>query len=502
MAVEGMSGRSESFDVIVAGYGFAGAVSAIVAHDAGARVVILEKRNFPGGLSVVSGGGLAVTDDADEALAYLRRTCNGTTPDPVLSAMAVGMADLPEFIHSLEGRSDERIRDMRAVIDPDAHSTYPFPGGDRIRSMKVAPSETFDYFPWVQGLRGGARLFRLVYDNVVARGIEVRLGTPVVALRTGPGGVVTGVQTPAGAIDARRGVILACGGFEWNEELKRQYWPATPVYGITALGNTGDGIRLAQEVGADLWHMWLIHGSYGFKFPEYPVGFRHRIAGPRVPTRLMPWILVDKQARRFMNEYPPAPQDTAIRDLMVYDPDTQDYPRIPCWMIFDEVGRATGPIGHPIFVGDDIEPYEWSHDNLAEVERGWIRRWDDLGQLALALGLEPATLEATVQRWNQSCAQGKDARFGRLPGTMMPIATPPFYAVECWPVVSNTQGGPRHDERQRVLRPDGRPIPRLYAAGELGSLFGHLYLEAGNVAECFVAGRIAGGEAAQEPVQG
>ncbi len=78
----------------------------------------------------------------------------------------------------------------------------------------------------------------------------------------------------------------------------------------------------------------------------------------------------------------------------------------------------------------------------------------------------------------------------------MPIRTPPYYYASMWPIVSNTQGGPVHDERQRVLDVFGEPIPGLYAAGELGSVFGHLYLSGGNLAECFAGGRIAGREAA------
>ena len=79
---------------------------------------------------------------------------------------------------------------------------------------------------------------------------------------------------------------------------------------------------------------------------------------------------------------------------------------------------------------------------------------------------------------------------------MMPLRHPPYYTGEIWPVVSNTQGGPVHDARQQILDVNDVPIPRLYAAGELGSSFGYLYLAGGNIAECFVTGRIAGGGAA------
>jgi succinate dehydrogenase/fumarate reductase flavoprotein subunit len=81
---------------------------------------------------------------------------------------------------------------------------------------------------------------------------------------------------------------------------------------------------------------------------------------------------------------------------------------------------------------------------------------------------------------------------------MMPIKNPPYYVTEAWPIVNNTQGGPEHDVKQRVLDPMKKAIPRLYVAGEISSIYGHLYLEAGNITECFVAGKIAGQNAAQE----
>ena len=104
---------------------------------------------------------------------------------------------------------------------------------------------------------------------------------------------------------------------------------------------------------------------------------------------------------------------------------------------------------------------------------------------------------ATIAEWNAGCAAGRDAHFGRPPNSMVPLTAPPFYAARVWPIVSNTQGGPVHDEEQRVLDAFGRPIPRLFAAGECGSVFGHLYMSGGNLAECFIGGRIAGRGAAR-----
>ena len=102
-----------------------------------------------------------------------------------------------------------------------------------------------------------------------------------------------------------------------------------------------------------------------------------------------------------------------------------------------------------------------------------------------------------MARWNEQCAAGEDNDFGRPAGTMVPVTTPPFYGAQVWPVCSNTQGGPVHDGKQRIIDAYGEPIPRLYSAGEMGSAFGHLYLSGGNIAECFVTGRIAGKHAAR-----
>jgi succinate dehydrogenase/fumarate reductase flavoprotein subunit len=281
--------------------------------------------------------------------------------------------------------------------------------------------------------------------------------------------------------------------------MKLQYFWGQPVYGVTSLGNTGDGIRMCQAVGADIWHMWHFHGGYGFKFPDYPFAFRHPIGGPLVPTRKMPWILLDRYGRRYMNEYPPAVQDTGARDMLMYDPVRTEYPRIPSMLLFDEDGRKIGPLAQPIFQGNDHPSYEWSEDNLKEVERGWIHKAQSRSDLAEQLGVDVSTLSETLDKWNSGYRSGHDAEYGRVPGTMMRIETPPFFWIEVWPVVNNTQGGPRHDEHRRILHVNGHPIPRLYSAGENGSVFGHLYLEAGNAAECFVSGRQAAAHLATLP---
>ena len=494
--MEQLKSWDQETDVVVVGYGLAGGVAAITVHDAGASVLLLEKMPNPGGISILSGGGVGIAHDAEGAFRYLKRTCNGTTPDDVLWPLAKGMTEILGWV----GKMAKVSGTEPAKSETRGSGTYPFPGTDSMDSIKLKDFPAYSTFPWAQGLRGGARLFKIIFDNVELRKIPVMLATPITRLITNSDGHVTGVSALKDGqeirIRARRGVVLACGGFENNSEMKLQYFELQPVYPVY-LGNTGDGIQMAQKIGASLWHMWHFHGGYGFKYPEFPFAIRHVWAGPRKDNRKMIWIALDRYAKRFMNEYPPAPQDTGARPLEYYDPDIQDYPRVPCTLIFDEEGRKMGPVAM-VIVNDQRYHYRWSQDNTAEIKKGWIQRGETLEEIAEKIKAPKEVFISTVTRWNLNCLQGSDRDFKRPSQTMMPIATPPYYAMEAWPIVSNTQGGLVHDSIQRVLDPTGQTIPHLYAAGEISSIFGHLYLEAGNITEAFVGGRIAGQNISRE----
>lgn len=120
-----------------------------------------------------------------------------------------------------------------------------------------------------------------------------------------------------------------------------------------------------------------------------------------------------------------------------------------------------------------------------------------MAALASVVGLDPAALGDSVSRWNRSCNSKRDADFGRTL-MMAPIVDGPFYAIELSPSMLNTQGGPRRNETGQIVRPDGTPIPRLYSAGELGSIYSYLYQGTGNIGECLAFGRISGRNAVAE----
>lgn len=494
----------EIYDVVVVGFGYAGGVAAIDAHDAGAKVLLIEKMNAPGGISICAGGGIRLSKNRDSALSYFEATNDGTTPRHVHEAFVDEMMGLEDYVQDLAKVNDGEI------VRIDRQGNYPFPGHDEMYFLEIGEIPGFDgitAYPSARSHRNGTKLFKVLHDNVNERGIEVRLSTAAQRLITDNGNEVRGlwVDGPDGrkAIGARRGVILACGGFEANYEMQRQYWQVHPVITAAFRGNTGDGIQMALDVGADLWHMWHYHGSYGFRHPDpdYPFSIRVKRLPDWTPTVQEPevemaWILVDKGGKRFMNEYVPYAQDTGHRPLDHYDPATMSFPYVPCHMIVDEVGRKRYPLGTTIFNDTEIEPYFWSDDNQKEIDNGILRKADTLDELAKLLDCDAATLKATIDKWNAACESGHDEDFSRSPKTMMPIKEPPFYTGTIWPVVSNTQGGPVHDERYRVVNPYGEPIPRLFEAGECGGIWGFLYCGGANLTECFVGGRIAGREAA------
>jgi succinate dehydrogenase/fumarate reductase flavoprotein subunit len=166
-------------------------------------------------------------------------------------------------------------------------------------------------------------------------------------------------------------------------------------------------------------------------------------------------------------------------------------------MICDEAGRKSYRLADPCYNERGLD-FTWSEDNSAEIEKGILQRAGTIGELAAIIGVDAADLNETIERWNRFCEAERDQDFGRMPGSFAAIRTPPFYAGEVWPVVSNTQGGPEHDASQRIIDVNGAPIPRLYAAGEMGSAFGHLYLSGSNITECFVTGRVAARHAAEQ----
>ncbi len=199
-------------------------------------------------------------------------------------------------------------------------------------------------------------------------------------------------------------------------------------------------------------------------------------------------------------------------ELTNYDGCSLCYPRVPCYWIFDEKRRRLGPLANelgacnpPGGIMGEIH-YIWSEDNQKEIDRGWIIKANTIEEMARKILadhdngglLTPSALETTIKQYNEHCRKGKDVDFHKPKEFLQPLEDSPYYAVKLWPGGPNTQGGPKRNIRGQILRVDNTSIPRLYSAGELGSIFGMLYLAGGNNAECIAFGRLAGYNAATE----
>lgn len=472
-------------DVVVLGLGAAGCSAAICARDAGASVIVLEKMpaGLEGGNTRVSGGTWFANLDPELATTYLRALSSDYPIDEdVVRVWAHETARTTAWIESLG---------LNAAVIPNTPPDYP----------ELAGSSAYGGFTAVDGVLGDGRLFRGLEDAVRQRGIDVRLATPARQLiQDEPGGAVTGVLADTDGVPlrvrARRGVILATGGFEGNSQMVRDNLriPGEPaMWGSPAL--TGDGIRMAQKAGADLWHMANVLTICGLKVPDYRAGFA--VMFPFAPG----FIFVGDDGRRLINELPQIGHGHA-RLHGGYEL----FPARRMHVIFDERTRLAGPISpgrDMLAMGWNlmVEGYEWSADNSREIERGWIQRGNSAAELAAAMGLDPEALEAAIRRFNQACASGSDDQFGRDPATLTPLA-PPYYGFVSGPLIGWTSGGPRRNHHAQVLDPFGEVIPGLYAAGDVSSTYS--WCKAGGMAigDALAFGRIAGRRAAGEPARG
>ena len=485
--------------VLVAGTGLAGLLTALRLEDAGVDVRLIEKQGFPGGISILSGGGVRVSNNWQQTLEYMQHTTQGVTPDDVLEEFAQAMTRIPDYLESLCQRAGSKFMYETQSFMGIPNHHYGFPGWDSLDMVGVDSFPDQDYnsiYPCVTSSSGASlddsKGMHLYHTVMSCLGTPIEYNTKLERLLTDINGRVTGalVNGVVGYYDA---VVLATGGFENAPDMQAQYWQGKPVYHNGFWGNTGDGHRAASAVGADSWHMWYYHGTYGFRMPE---GYGVRLKGANVwlPTRpetansLRPLhhILVDQQGKRFMNEYPPYITDTGHRALELYSAERVKYDRIPCYFVSDETGRQQGPWAS-VRNNNDIPVEPWSSDNSREIERGIVKRFDTLDQVASYIGCDSDTLVHTMNRYNTQCAFGGDEDFDRPVSSLHTIDKPPYYVAEVYPVVGNTMGGPVHNKHRQAVNSYGEAIQGLYTAGECGSIFGHLYLSAGNLSECFTS---------------
>ncbi|HEX9063537.1 MAG TPA: 3-oxosteroid 1-dehydrogenase [Streptosporangiaceae bacterium] len=525
------------FDVVVAGSGAAGLTAALTAASRGLSVVVVEKDARFGGSTARSGGGLwvpgnsalgraGVRDSAEAARRYLEFVAGQDVGKarqhavlehgpamldlilartPLEFAWVPGYADYyPEAPGGLAGgRTIEPVPLDGRLLGPELSRLnppyLPAPDGMAITAAEYRWLSLGTSHPraiWTTArvaarmavtkalrrrtLSLGQALAAGLRAGLTEAGVPVWLDTPLTGL-VAEDGAVTGIRVtrdgePA-VIRARRGVILATGGFERNAAMRRQYQrpPIGTEWTVGSPGNTGDGIVAGQDAGAALELM-----DDAWWGPSIPL-----TGGPFfcLSERSLPGcVLVNQAGQRFVNEA--APYVDAVHAM--YDRHSEATPHIPAWLILDQRYRnryvfAGMPPRKPL-------PRRW-------YAAGTVFRDDTVAGLAGQIGVAADGLAGTIERFNGFARSGTDEDFGRGDSAydryygdprcrpnpnLAPLERPPFYAVKIVPGDLGTKGGLRTDERARVLRADGTPIGGLYAAGNVSAaVMGRSYAGAG-----------------------
>ncbi len=319
------------------------------------------------------------------------------------------------------------------------------------------------------GCAGVARLRLSMLD----RDIPLWLNAPMQSLVTDADGRVTGIELQRDGetvrVEARKGVVLAAGGFEHNQEMREQYLPKPTNHWWSAgsYDNTGDAISEGLRMGAK---MHMLDGAWWcntISVPGEPIP-RLSIMEKSYPGS----IVVNSAGERFSNES----QNYMAYQLETFEKHSDDYPCVPSWQIFDANFRATyfvGPLYNSKFRPDWALPNSWE-------ESGFIARADSIRELAAKIDVDPDGLEATVAKMNDYARTGKDldlqrgdALYDRYYGDprvepnpcLGAIDKPPYYAMKVDPGDFGTQGGMVVTEDAQVTREDGSVIEGLYAIG-------------------------------------
>lgn len=476
-------------DVLICGYGAAGSAAAIEAHDTdpSASILLIEKapEKFAGGNVRVSGQSMLMADNKEALKDYQRKmSASNPVPEDMLDRWAEEMVNLEPWVKKLARDMNAEFLQGTGFTDKDAVLEFP----------EFGAAEAVAYTATILPIPSGVWL--ALKANVEKRHIPVQFETALVDLIQDPDtlevyGAIVSVRGERKAIRARRGVIMAVGGYEADLQMQRDYYGLNNVKPLGTPYNTGDGIRILQKAGAEMWHLRNQGQSGGiwpgFAKPGKDTAFLRSFLLPAFS-----WIDVDSDGRRFYGEVNGL-QLTHYKEKksgsFVDVPFTTAY---PVHMIFDETTRQAGPLALPIMTWSAVVDDDgWSDDNAKEIDSGLIKKADTIAELATLIGLDPDVLSQEVQTYNTHCANGVDNGHGRNPDSLMAIENGPFYAILVTPSIVCTGGGARRNMDGQVYDHQGGFIPRLFEAGELGSMFSDLYQNGSYITEAMITGRNA-----------
>jgi len=515
-----------TYDVVVVGSGAAGLTAAVTASLRGAeKVIVFEKGDLTGGTTAWSGGQVwipnnphmpevGIEDSREKALTYIM----SLSRDMLDESLVESYVDAgPAMVSFLEKHTPVQFYAVEGM--PDYHPEFPggsVEGGRTIEcplypfqelgewEHKVTPSPYFanpnitmsetplgkaiPEVPSKEELRrrsaenergcGQALIGRLL-RACLDQNIEIRTGCGVKELIVEEDQVRgVEVETSQGLqkISATKGVVLASGGFDWDEDLRRSFLRGPMTHPVSMETTTGDGLRMSMKAGAMLSNMreaWWIPVAV-VSTEENPMG-RVLINGQRT---LPHSIMVNRHGKRFTNEA--ANYNAFGAAFHVEDVSKFEYQNLPCWLIFD--GTYAEQYGFRVASGVEGK-------GVAD----WVTRAQSPEELAELLGIDGKNFRSSIERWNTHCENSHDPDFGRgdsafdrwwgdphrkgqRDATLGPLTKAPYYAVEIKSGCLGTKGGPKVDKYARVLNIEGEAIRGLYAAGNvMGSPFGMTY---------------------------
>ncbi len=488
-------------DVIVLGTGFAGLSAAVtILEEHLGSVIVLEAapEAEAGGNSRVSGQLLFIPESPEKALIYQNNLNDVYTVDQdIMQAWADNICENYDWLTGLGADLQESTTcnpEFPDVEGSDGCHTY-----------------------FIDGVLGNSKLWDFFMEVADWDDCQIEYNTRVTDLIYDPATrEVYGVRAEDGrTFKANKGVIMACGGFENNEDMRHENYvigyPDLMTSGTPY--NVGDGINMVRDIGADLWHM----NNFSLGFISAKNG---EDGGPLYATwDTKDYIYVGPNAKRYAYEETDglSKHGKFVRNG-VYVPVDVPFPE---HVIFGSKAFEAGEIFPP------NNAYRWdgmvrpmvADSNQGFVDAGVIIKADTVRELAEKIGLDPDTLEETVNTYNQYCADNFDPDFGRgqdyygnfsgmessvndtesttdeerivIEGFDLEPLEAPFYAFRQYLAIYNTQGGPRRGVDGSVLNTKGEPIPRLYAAGEFGAEYSYMYNGGGNASEAVSSGRLA-----------
>ena len=524
-------------DVVVLGFGGAGATTAIVAAQNGAKVIVLEKNPQDAHISNtrMSGGifHCPFKDGDPKALKeYAKAMFSGENIEwkeegeiPEYSdGLAQVWADLsPSNLEFMQSLDPEFIGGSQPGYDKASFPNFPGAKECRYNAYRATYTKRMKNFNQVsykcpkKETSSGEAFWLCLEEGVKKQGDKIKVVWEAPAcelLKNAKGEIVGAVAVKGGKklyVRAKKAVVLCTGGYEYSRAMRSAFLEGPGINGWAFYGttsNTGDGISMGMAVGAGLQKAGKSAARVIVPTQKRFNGMRLGSITPAVGSANS--IVVDNFGKRYEAETKVTDNPSRYffyKAAVQFDISTLSYPRTPSWMIFDEKLRASKPL---VGLGISVVGYgmvDWDKDNLKAIESGLILKANTIEELAEKIRnhpenkhrMVPANLVETVERFNKFCDETKDEDFGRRPATLGKIAQGPFDSMPRVAGGPNTKGGLLANANREVLTWEGKPIPHLYCVGEIASALKFVYQGGGNLTECLVYGRHCGKIVAKLP---